>query len=1197
MLVSFIVTAFKSQFLKEALDSILSQTNIDDFEVLIMDDSPDSAVKLIVDEYPNDQFRYIRSPFQLGGIVGLDRGVELCRGKYVKFLNDDDYLAPLCTIKLISAMESNPNVTIATSKRTLIDQNGRVLPDVLFSVDPFGQDVRVKGDDLVEFIRYYPLNFIGEPSTVLARSSDLKGAFPQLSSLNNRLIISVNDLAMICRLLLKGDLAYISTPLSSFRIHGGQSQRQLSAEILGSYGRSVLVEQLDAVRLGPIKQDGRVRVKPLWSKDHKWVSHSIKAVFQKISALTDSDIDAFTKVSERIERSKTQQEDHALSNWFGKRTIDFGLRSLLKDQIKTSICLILIDREPQRFLPNITVSAFRTARHVNPWLSCAILSPNCDFYNKTYFQDISFFSLSDNLAASVNEAISTLEADWFVLADSCMEPSAPGLMVLGAELSNIPDGLKGVYGDELIRGEGGFKGAFFRPALNLDGLLSHPTVMSRHWVFRRNSVIESGGFDESFPDCFELDYILKTLEKDGLGAFGHVDEPLLIGDLESSRDNVTQQRDVILNHLARRGYASADVVSGLEQGTLRVQYNHGTAPRVTIIVPTKDQLHYLQTCIESLLEKTDYPNYEIFIVDNNSETPEAIAWLKGLEDMALPNLRILRYREEFNFSAMNNLAVREASGEYVLLLNNDTGIIRSDWLKALMNHAQRPEVGIVGAKLLFPRGGVQHAGVVLGLRGPAEHVFVKADSQAAGYMNRLKIDQNYMAVTAACMLVRKSVYEEVGGLDEDAFRVSFNDIDFCLKVSEAGYLTTWTPYSLVMHVGNVSQNEVDKSAHEAKVQRFRRETEEMYRRWLHYLGSDPAYNRNFALNRSSFELEQRVELNWQPQKLVNLPTVLIHPADLWGCGHYRMIQPFESMKSNAIAGGMIAHTRLTVPEMMRLSPDALVYQRQITPEAVENMKYARRFLKKPVVYELDDYLPNLPMKSAYRKNMPKDILKSLRASLKHVDRFVVSTHPLAEAFKGVHPDIRVVENRLPVDWWADLSAARRQSEKPRVGWAGGVGHTGDLELVEAVVRDLADEVDWVFFGMCPEGLRPCVKEVHEGVNIELYPEKLASMNLDLAIAPLEDNLFNRCKSNLRLLEYGACGFPVVCSDVEPYRAHELPVTRVKNRYKDWVDAIRMHLSDLDETARIGDELREVVCRDWMLEGENLQEWLGAWTKF
>ena len=309
------------------------------------------------------------------------------------------------------------------------------------------------------------------------------------------------------------------------------------------------------------------------------------------------------------------------------------------------------------------------------------------------------------------------------------------------------------------------------------------------------------------------------------------------------------------------------------------------------------------------------------------------------------------------------------------------------------------------------------------------------------------------------------------------------------------------------------------------------------------------------------------------------------------------MQPLESMKTQAVAGGMIAKEWLTVPEMARLDPDAFVYQRQITPEAVENMKYARRFLKKPIVYELDDYLPNLPIKSAYRKNMPKDILKSLRASLKHVDRFVVSTHPLADAFKGAHPDIRVVENRLPLDWWADLSAARRQSEKPRVGWAGGVGHTGDLELVEAVVRDLADEVDWVFFGMCPEGLRPCVKEVHEGVNIELYPEKLASMNLDLAIAPLEDNLFNRCKSNLRLLEYGACGFPVVCSDVEPYRAHELPVTRVKNRYKDWVDAIRMHLSDLDETARIGDELREVVCRDWMLEGENLQEWLGAWTKF
>ena len=157
---------------------------------------------------------------------------------------------------------------------------------------------------------------------------------------------------------------------------------------------------------------------------------------------------------------------------------------------------------------------------------------------------------------------------------------------------------------------------------------------------------------------------------------------------------------------------------------------------------------------------------------------------------------------------------------------------------------------------------------------------------------------------------------------------------------------------------------------------------------------------------------------------------------------------------------------------------------------------------------------------------------------------------------GLHRDTRVVENRLPLPWWRDRQGQRRQGKRPRVGWGGGGGHQGDLEMIEEVIKALATEVEWVFFGMCPESLQPYVHEFHPGVPIDLYPAKLAGLNLDLALAPLEDNLFNQCKSNLRLLEYGACGFPVVCSDVRPYQG-SLPVTRVRPRYRDWVEAIRM----------------------------------------
>jgi glycosyltransferase involved in cell wall biosynthesis len=372
------------------------------------------------------------------------------------------------------------------------------------------------------------------------------------------------------------------------------------------------------------------------------------------------------------------------------------------------------------------------------------------------------------------------------------------------------------------------------------------------------------------------------------------------------------------------------------------------------------------------------------------------------------------------------------------------------------------------------------------------------------------------------------------------------------------------------------------------------EEDAMYARWLPTLARDPAYNPGFSLQaEQGFKLADP-QLAWRPlQAWRPLPSILAHPADLYGCGNYRVIQPFEAMREAALIDGALSVGLMHVTDLERYDPDVVVLQRQIGEERLEAMRRIKAFSRAFKVYELDDYLPNLPLKSVHRQHMPKDILKTLRRGLGYVDRFVVSTAALAEVFAGLHEDIRVIENRLPTHWWQGLQGRRRVSARPRVGWAGGVSHTGDLELIADVVKELANEVDWVFFGMCPDRLRPHVKEVHPGVQINRYPQALAGLNLDLALAPVEQNLFNECKSNLRLLEYGACGFPVVCSDVRCYQ-DGLPVTRVKNRFRDWVEAIRMHIADLDATARAGDALREAVLGGWMLEGEHLHAWRNTW---
>lgn len=1199
-LVTVAITAFKDSFFREALDSVLAQ-DFDDYEIIICDDSPDDGVKEIVESYSGkfgSRLNYFYNEVQLGGLANFMKAVSQSKGDYIKFLNDDDVLRPQCISRMVDVLTNDKSISMVTSKRLLIDEHSAELPEILATHNPFSEDAIINGNDLIEFIRVFPINFVGEPSTVLVRSEFFRGAFPHASSLNNRMITSVNDIAMYTNFLLKGNLAYLVEPLSCFRAHSLQNQRLGNAEVMGNYGRAVLLAQLDTISGKEIDLQGKVGVKPLSKPQSEFKPFPLKEHFQQIAGISDQALKSYASVETRVDAMRAGQVA-PMNLWFGGRAPSQWQLKLIenRDWDGARTCVVVVDTDPSSHRLGIAINAFRVARWYCPSLSCAVLTANVDAYRQDYFRDIAFYSLDANsVSRSFNQVVDHHDADWFMFMDAWSELTPQGLMVMTLELQGAPETCVAVYGDELVRDGGHIGGAVLRPDFNLDMLLSQPSVMARHWLFRKSAIREMGGFDDSFKVAFEFDLILRILETAGFGAFGHVAEPLLLVEPGRPWGNLEEEHHIILEHLRRRGYSAAEVEGGAVPGTFQVNYGHQDTPLVSIIIPTKDQLALLQTCVESILEKTAYKNYELLIVDNNSETAEAKAWLAGLEQMNQPNLRVLRYNKPFNYSAMNNLAASQAKGDYLLLLNNDTGMLRADWLDAMLNHALRPEVGIVGAKLLFPSGKVQHAGVVLGLRGPAEHVLSEAAADAPGYMNRLQIDQNYTAVTAACMMVRKAVYDQVGGLDEGALKVSYNDVDFCLKVAQAGYLTVWTPRALVMHVANASQVSVDRASMEKKHKRFSAEQDVMYERWLPQLGNDPAYNRNLSLQGAGFEVEQRIDLNWQPLVWRPLPVTLCYPADPWGCGHYRIIKPFQAMKAAGLSEGLLTNERLSMTELARLDPDVVVLQRQLNHDHIEDMRRMKQYANKFLVFELDDYLPNLSMKSAYRENMPKDILKSMRRAMKWVDRFVVSTYPLADTLSGLHADIQVVENRLPVDWWQGLSTLRQQGSKPRVGWAGGMGHTGDLELVADVVRDLADEVDWVFFGMCPEKLRPFIAEVHEVIDINLYPRKLASMNLDLAIAPLEDNLFNRCKSNLRLLEYGACGFPVVCSDVGPYRQHGLPVTLVRNRYKDWVDAIRMHLSDMSETGRQGDRLQQVIRERWMLEGEPLKAWADTWTK-
>ena len=783
----------------------------------------------------------------------------------------------------------------------------------------------------------------------------------------------------------------------------------------------------------------------------------------------------------------------------------------------------------------------------------------------------------------LNTSMARSQSNWISILQKQEELIDSGLLMAQIELMQNPN-LSAISFDEIYRQEDGSLGAAFRPSGNLDYLLSFPAGMSRHWLFNRKALLDIGGFNPDLPDAFELDAILRLINKGGLECIGHIPEPLVITP-SPVLANVEDERKAILSHLAERGYANAELHAP-NPGRYQIRYNHPGQPVVSVVLAAGNNLSALQRCVEGLLGNTSYQNFEILFIEQPNSGVEVKEWLAGLAAMQEPKLRVFASKEK-TLSRQYNEVQAQAIGDYLLFLSPTTSVVSEHWLDEMLNHAQRGEVGVVGAKLLTPGGEIAHAGYILGLEGPVGAPFVGDPMDAAGYMQRLQVDQNLSAVGGDCMMVLRELFVQVDGFADGELVDEYLSTDLCLRAREAGFLVVWTPHAQLM---------LDK---EQTALPTAEQQDVMYEKWLPQLARDPAYNPNFSLSMpGGFKLADS-QISWRPLDGIRpAPVALVHPADLAGCGHYRVMQPFLAMKGEGLVDGAISTGLMHVTDLERYNPDCIVLQRQIGDARLEAMQRMQKFSRAFKVYELDDYLPNLPLKSVHRKDMPKDILRSLRRGLGFVDRFVVSTPALAEAFAGLHGEIVVRENRLPLSWWDGLQTQRRQGKKPRVGWAGGSSHTGDLELIADVVRDLADEVEWVFFGMCPEALKPYVHEFHGGVAIEEYPAKLASLNLDLGLAPLEHNLFNECKSNLRQLEYGACGIPIICTDIRPYQDGQqagLPVTLVKNRYKDWVDAIRMHINDLDATAKMADELQTRVKADWMLQGEHLLQWRDAWV--
>ncbi|BDT76521.1 hypothetical protein PKF023_03240 [Polynucleobacter yangtzensis] len=469
---------------------------------------------------------------------------------------------------------------------------------------------------------------------------------------------------------------------------------------------------------------------------------------------------------------------------------------------------------------------------------------------KVYFSNI-----NEHISAASNHALTLATGEWVGLLDHDDLLDKNALLWIVGSINENPNASL-IYSDEAKIDEVGNKFApYFKPDWNRDLFYSQNYIC--HFGAYKTSILKDvGGFRLGFEGAQDYDLALRFIEKISDGDIVHVPRLLyywrahqLSTAQSGSAKNYAKDagKRALQEHLDRIGIR-ANVNSTIDG--YRVSYAlPKNLPLVSLIIPTRNSKALVEQCIESIIKKTKYQNYEIILVDNGSDENESLNYFKTAEIEY--GIRVIKYDGEFNYSAINNYAASEAKGELLCLVNNDIEVISPEWLGEMVSLAIQPRVGAVGAKLLYSDSSLQHGGVVLGVGGVAGHSHKYLSDGGAGYFNRANLISSYSAVTAACLLVRKELFLMVGGLNESNLKIAFNDVDFCLKLQEAGYANVWTPYAKLFHHESATRGPEDSPE---KVNRFNSEVEYMKKRWDSILGKDPAYNPNLTLEREDFSL-------------------------------------------------------------------------------------------------------------------------------------------------------------------------------------------------------------------------------------------------------------------------------------------------------------------------------------------------------
>ena len=752
-----------------------------------------------------------------------------------------------------------------------------------------------------------------------------------------------------------------------------------------------------------------------------------------------------------------------------------------------------------------------------------------------------------------------------------------------------------VYADEAFIASNGLETPHFKPDLNIEWLRSinylGSAVAVRTADWRQQGAVPD--FDRIYGLALELSQDKHSIH--------HVDTVLLKSDGLVSPARELAELQQLQAHLDRQALP-ARVQAQKTAGCRQIEYQGAHPRRVSVIIPTGYQLGYLRCLLGSLQSYAEPELHEIILV-TQPEHEAAAHHAATSVNLTTPLRIVCTPVGPYQHGLALNTGAAAATGDVLLFADDDTEAIQRPWLSSLTAYLDQADVACVAPRLVLQVGDkptLQSGPMTLGIGDWAAcYNGERRLLDEQGVFSRLQTSQDVSTVAGHFFLLERALWQQLGGFDTGDCHTFTTVHDFCIRASQAGRRHVWTPVSSVLHQGGKTVEALGREAgrsYEIKSAALR-EKQSFLTRWVQQIAHDRSYNRHLSLQ-NPYDVEADLVVDWMSSRK-DRPRAMAFPISS-GSGQYRVVEPLNALQHAGLAQSCIVfpvtHSLYRTPtalEITRADPDRMIVQHSIGDAHLQLLRaYRKTNPNLFTIQTVDDLFHDLPQKHHLHNYHQREGYVRMREAMSLCDRVIVSTQPLVEVYGDYCRDVRVMPNCLDDRVWGQFYKTPAPRERLRVGWAGAAQHLGDLEMIGEVVARFKDEVDWIFMGMCPDSLRPYIKEYHPFVSYVDYPAKLASLDLDIAIAPLEDNPFNRCKSNLRLLEYGAMGWPGVCSDVYPFRTENPPVLRVPNEKEAWIESVQRLINDEALRHQMGQQLNRWVSDHFYLS-KNTGKWFSA----